>query len=117
MWTLHLQAANGQPDPMFTAGKVKIGRDPECDLVLSGRRVGARHAELFVSNEQGFLRDLGCGTQVNGRSVRSRPTTRSRSDRIRSRRSGYRTHRRRPRRRQARRRQARRRQGRPPRRL
>ena len=69
MWTLHLQAANGQPDPMFTAGKVKIGRDPECDLVLSGRRVGARHAELFVSNEQGFLRDLGCGTQVNGRSV------------------------------------------------
>ena len=69
MCTVHLQAANGQPDPMFTAGKVKIGRDPECDLLLSGRRVGARHAELFVSNEQGFLRDLGCGTQVNGKSV------------------------------------------------
>jgi len=69
MWTIHLQAPNGQPDPSFAAGKVKIGRNPECDLRLPGWRVGARHAELFVSNDQGFVRDLGSGTLVNGRTV------------------------------------------------
>src|SRR5215831_5411863 len=71
MWTVHLQGANGrqQPDPHFATGKVRIGRDAECDLKLSGWRVGNKHAELFVSNDQGFLRDLGSGTLINGKAV------------------------------------------------
>jgi pilus assembly protein CpaF len=72
MWTIQLQEANGKPVPSFTAGKVKIGRDADCDLKLSGWRVGNKHAELFVSNDQGFLRDLGAtsaGTLVNGKAV------------------------------------------------
>ena len=69
MWTIHLQGSDGLPNPSFPAGRVKIGRDPECDLRLPGWRVGAKHAELFVSNDQGFLRDLGSGTLVNGKPV------------------------------------------------
>jgi pilus assembly protein CpaF len=72
MWNIHLQQSNGQQsEPRFAAGKVKIGRDADCDLKLSGWRVGNKHAELFVSNDQGFLRDLGSssGTLVNGKAV------------------------------------------------
>jgi pilus assembly protein CpaF len=71
MWTVHLQGADGSPAPSFAAGRVKIGRDPECELRLPGWRVGGKHAELFVSNDQGFLRDLGssAGTLVNGKPV------------------------------------------------
>jgi pilus assembly protein CpaF len=70
MWSIQLQGANGAAAD-FTAGRVKIGKDAECDLKLPGWRVGARHAELFVSNDQGFLRDLGSssGTLVNGKAV------------------------------------------------
>ena len=72
MWTIQLQQSNGQQsNPQFAAGKVKIGKDADCDLRLSGWRVGSKHAELFVSNDQGFLRDLGssAGTLVNGKAV------------------------------------------------
>lgn len=70
MWTIELQQSNGQQPPTFAAGRVKIGRDAECDLKLSGWRVGGKHAELFVSNEQGFVRDLGgAKTLVNGVTV------------------------------------------------
>ena len=72
MWSIHLQQSNcQQSDPHFAAGKVKIGRDADCDLKLSGWRVANKHAELFVSNDQGFLRDLGSssGTLVNGKAV------------------------------------------------
>jgi len=71
MWTIRL-ASPGEPDPpSFATGRVRIGRDAECDLRLRGWRVGGRHAELFVSNDQGFLRDLGssAGTLVNGKPV------------------------------------------------
>ncbi|HXY96479.1 MAG TPA: ATPase, T2SS/T4P/T4SS family, partial [Steroidobacteraceae bacterium] len=69
---MQVEGANG-PDsqPRFGAGKIRIGRDGDCDLKLSGWRVAGRHAELFVSNDQGFLRDLGSsgGTLVNGKPV------------------------------------------------
>ncbi|HEY3786506.1 MAG TPA: ATPase, T2SS/T4P/T4SS family [Steroidobacteraceae bacterium] len=75
MWTIHLQESSGQQsDPRFVCGRVRIGRDAECDLKLSGWRVGDKHAELFVSNDQGFLRDLGttsAGTLVNGKAVKT----------------------------------------------
>ena len=72
MWTIHLQGSGGQhPAPCFANGKVRIGKDADCDLKLPGWRVGNKHAELFVSNDQGFLRDLGssAGTLVNGKPV------------------------------------------------
>jgi pilus assembly protein CpaF len=72
MWTVQVQESNAQrPLPAFAAGKVKIGRDAECDVKFSGWRVSGKHAELFVSNDQGWLRDLGSsgGTLVNGKAV------------------------------------------------
>jgi pilus assembly protein CpaF len=70
MWTVQLQGSKDTA-PRFGASKIRIGRDGDCDLKLSGWRVGGRHAELFVSNDQGFLRDLGSssGTLVNGAPV------------------------------------------------
>ena len=48
-----------------------IGKDPGCKIALSGWRVSKRHAELFVSHGQVFVRDLrtAAGTFVNGRRV------------------------------------------------
>jgi pilus assembly protein CpaF len=71
MWTIQMHGSNGASGPSFPTGKVKIGKDAECDLKLPGWRVGNKHAELFVSNDQGFLRDLGssAGTLVNGKPV------------------------------------------------
>jgi pilus assembly protein CpaF len=44
-----------------------IGRASESDLSLAGWRVSRRHAEIFVSNDRPFVRDLGSafGTFVN----------------------------------------------------
>jgi pilus assembly protein CpaF len=78
MWTIQLQESNGErSESQFGAGKVKIGKDADCDLKLSGWRVSGKHAELFVSNDQGFLRDLGssAGTLVNGKAVTTHPVT------------------------------------------
>jgi len=71
MWTIHLQGNGSRSDVSFPSAKVRIGKDGDCDLKLPGWRVGGRHTELFVSNDQGFLRDLGtsAGTLVNGKSV------------------------------------------------
>jgi pilus assembly protein CpaF len=72
MWTLQIQESNSaRPAQQMSMGRVKIGRDAECDLKLSGWRVSGRHSELFVSNDQGFIRDLGStnGTIVNGKPV------------------------------------------------
>jgi len=71
MWTIQFQESNGQAAPSFAAGKVRIGRDPDCELKLPGWRVSNKHAELFVSNDHGYLRDLGStgGTLINGTSV------------------------------------------------
>src|ERR1044071_2211182 len=70
MWTIQLQDTTGQPQHV-AAGRVKIGRESDCELKLSGWRVSGKHAELFISNDQGFVRDLGSanGTQVNGKTI------------------------------------------------
>jgi pilus assembly protein CpaF len=72
MWTINLQSSN-QPGQSFAAGKVRIGKDADCELRLPGWRIGSKHAELFVSNDQAFLRDLGtsAGTLVNGKAVKN----------------------------------------------
>jgi pilus assembly protein CpaF len=71
MWTLQIQDSNGTRTQTFGVSKVKIGRDADCDVRLSGWRIGGKHAELFASNNQGFLRDLGSssGTLVNGKAA------------------------------------------------
>ena len=57
----------------LVATRVRIGRDPDNDLVLEDLQVSRRHAELLGTGEQWELRDLGShnGTYVNGRSVAS----------------------------------------------
>src|SRR6201984_3179303 len=73
MWSVQLQPSKGHAtQTSFAAGKVRIGRNADCDLKLSGWRVSDRHGGRVVSNEQGFLRDLGSsvGTLVNGKAVK-----------------------------------------------
>ena len=55
----------------LVATRVRIGRDPDNDLVLEDLQVSRRHAELLGTGERWELRDLGShnGTYVNGRSV------------------------------------------------
>ena len=52
-------------------GKVIIGRDPSCDLVLKTAQVSRRHTEIEVLNSQLFIRDLGStnGSSVNGERI------------------------------------------------
>ena len=55
----------------LVATRVRIGRDPDNDLVLEDLQVSRRHAELLGTGERWELRDLGShnGTYVNGRPV------------------------------------------------
>ena len=48
-----------------------IGKDLDCEITLAGWRVSRRHAEVFVSNDKVFVRDLDStfGTLVNDRKV------------------------------------------------
>jgi pilus assembly protein CpaF len=73
MWSVLLQPADGPPsDLSFAKGnKLKIGREADNDVKLAGWRVSRRHAELFVSNDQPFIRDLNssAGTLVNGQRI------------------------------------------------
>ena len=74
MWNISVQESNNKAaEQQFTGARVRIGRDPDCDLKLPGWRIGGKHAELFVSNDQGFLRDLGssAGTLVNGKAIKT----------------------------------------------
>ncbi|MEA3459811.1 MAG: FHA domain-containing protein [Chloroflexota bacterium] len=49
-----------------------IGRDEDCDIVLPGRQVSRRHAQIHYQGGRYALEDLGSknGTFVNGREVR-----------------------------------------------
>ena len=48
-----------------------IGKDPSCKIYLDAWQVDQRHAELFVSNDRVFVRDLNSttGILVNGKRV------------------------------------------------
>jgi pSer/pThr/pTyr-binding forkhead associated (FHA) protein len=61
--------ATGTTTPIPSAGVV-IGRDPECDVVLAGRNVSRRHAEIRPSIQGYLLTDTStAGTYVNRRRV------------------------------------------------
>lgn len=53
-------------DPLFL-----VGRDAQCDLVISDRQVSRRHAVVSQEDDQYVLKDLGSknGTFVNGQEL------------------------------------------------
>lgn len=53
------------------AGRLLIGRDPDCDLVLADPEVSRRHAEIDAGEREIRIRDLRSahGTQLAGRAV------------------------------------------------
>ncbi|MDR2851847.1 MAG: Flp pilus assembly complex ATPase component TadA [Burkholderiaceae bacterium] len=66
---LHLEVSGteGRRDrKVFNMTRCKVGRSASADLSLSGWKVHKEHAEIFVSNAQVFVRDLGSmfGTYV-----------------------------------------------------
>lgn len=55
--------------------KIRIGRHPDCELVLDSPLVSRFHAELEIGSEQSILRDLGSanGTFVQGQRIQQCP--------------------------------------------
>jgi len=74
MWTIDLSNGDGASTQLKRTGsRVRIGRDADSDVRLNGWRVSRRHAEIFVSNGNAFIRDLDSsgGTSVNGARVKT----------------------------------------------
>jgi pilus assembly protein CpaF len=73
MLTIEIANGSGQPGrPMrIHAPRCVIGKDVDCEVALSGWRVSRRHAEVFVSNDRVYVRDLDStfGTLVNDRKL------------------------------------------------
>jgi pilus assembly protein CpaF len=72
MWTIELHHGQGVPTLLqHESGTVRIGRGRQNDLRLSGWGVSRTHAEIFVSDDKPFVRDLDSsgGTMVNGARV------------------------------------------------
>ena len=63
---LHIEC-EGQAKKIIDAARCVIGKDIDCEIALTGWKVSKRHAELFVSNDRVYVRDLDStfGTQVN----------------------------------------------------
>jgi pSer/pThr/pTyr-binding forkhead associated (FHA) protein len=61
----------GKVVPVY--GRLVIGRDAECDLVLDEPEMSRRHAMIEVTPQEIYLRDLGSanGTYVNGVQVKN----------------------------------------------
>lgn len=72
---LHLElltGGEGAPAAQTINGtRCLLGRSPDADICLSGWKVHKEHAEVFVSNEQVFVRDLGSmfGTYVHDNKI------------------------------------------------
>ena len=69
MFTIHLKSKELSRTHEVSGTRCVIGSAQTADLTLAGWKVQKEHAELFISNEQPFVRDLGSmfGTQVNGK--------------------------------------------------
>ncbi|OYT88908.1 MAG: hypothetical protein CFE46_00245 [Burkholderiales bacterium PBB6] len=68
MLTIEVQGQANAVGPVQVEGhRCVIGKDLECEVSLPGWRVSRRHAEVFVSNDRIFVRDLDStfGTLVN----------------------------------------------------
>lgn len=55
--------------------RLRVGRDPDCDLVIDHPSVSRRHAELYRNGERWHLRDLGSknGSFVDGIAISDHP--------------------------------------------
>lgn len=55
--------------------RLRIGRDPDCDLVIAHPSVSRQHAELYLEGDRWHLRDLGSknGSFVDGVAVSDHP--------------------------------------------
>lgn len=77
---------NGTPSNQFELDRdeMRIGRHPECDIVVDAGAVSRFHAKLVQSASQWSVEDLGSrnGTFVNGQLL-TRPHTLAEGDRIR----------------------------------
>ena len=73
MLTIEVAASPGQQGKPVKvhAPRCVIGKDSDCEVPLAGWRVSRRHAEVFVSNDKVFVRDLDStfGTLVNDRKL------------------------------------------------
>ena len=73
MLTIEVAASPGQQGKPVKvhAPRCVIGKDADCEVALPGWRVSRRHAEVFVSNDKVFVRDLDStfGTLVNDRKL------------------------------------------------
>ena len=70
MLTIEIAGAPAPPLKVH-APRCVIGKDLDCEITLAGWRVSRRHAEVFVSNDKVFVRDLDStfGTLVNDRKL------------------------------------------------
>ncbi len=68
-----LQAANAESSPFLINGATRVGRGPQCDIVLSDPSVSRSHALLDVRGGVLTVQDAGStnGTFINGERVQS----------------------------------------------
>jgi pilus assembly protein CpaF len=72
MLTIEISGGGSPQGPLrIHAPRCVIGKDTDCEVTLLGWRVSRRHAEVFVSNDKVYVRDLDStfGTLVNERKL------------------------------------------------
>ncbi len=71
MFTIHLRSKDLSQTKQVKGTRCLIGSSNSADVTLAGWKVQKEHAELFISNEQLFVRDLGSmfGTLVDGKKI------------------------------------------------
>ena len=62
---------------------VVIGRDPQNDICINDPHVSNQHAQIYSKKNGYYLRDLGAGTFINGRPVKSSTVVLHRGDVVR----------------------------------
>ncbi|GAB4279879.1 MAG: FHA domain-containing protein [Coriobacteriia bacterium] len=86
-WRLGVQVVEGPPElrgvKLDLADPVRIGREPDSELVIADGFVSGRHARIDPSGSGPVLKDLGStnGTFVNGKRVQG-PVLLAKGDRI-----------------------------------
>jgi pSer/pThr/pTyr-binding forkhead associated (FHA) protein len=70
-WFLILQAPSGAVSRVEIDGELRLGRNPECELLLDDPQASRLHARLRPTPEGVLLTDEGStnGTRVNGKKV------------------------------------------------
>lgn len=71
MFNIQVRSKEDRSTRTVAGSRCVIGSSADASLSLAGWRVQKEHAELFVSNEQIFVRDLSSmfGTLVNGKKI------------------------------------------------